>query len=52
MAGRRRFRASRLIRGKLDPSVSLDEGQGGFGRMEWSGPAGRGAAPVRWQEGC
>ncbi|MBA4791031.1 MAG: hypothetical protein H2042_15120 [Rhizobiales bacterium] len=43
----------RLIKGKRDPKYKNDGGgQGGAGRMEWSGPAGSGGIAVRWEEGC
>lgn len=45
--------AVRLVKGKRDPKFRNDGGsEGGAGRLEWSGPAGSGAIPVRWEEGC
>jgi len=43
----------RLIKGKVNPKFKNDGGSvGGEGRVEWSGPSGKGSIPVRWQEGC
>lgn len=43
----------RLIKGKRDPKFRNDGGgQGGDGRIEWSGADGQGALPLRWEEGC
>jgi hypothetical protein len=43
----------RLIKGKRDPKYKNDGGgQGGDGSLEWSGPGGAGALPLRWEEGC
>lgn len=43
----------RLIKGKLDPKFRNDGGgQGGDGRLEWSGPDGQGGLSLRWEEGC
>jgi hypothetical protein len=43
----------RLIKGKRDPKYKNDGGgQGGDGRLEWSGAKGAGALPLRWEEGC
>lgn len=43
----------RLIKGKVNPKFKNDGGSvGGEGRVEWSGPAGKGSIPVKWQEGC
>lgn len=43
----------RFVRGAKDPGVKNDGGgEGGLGRLEWSGPAGSGSMPVRWFAGC
>jgi hypothetical protein len=43
----------RLIKGKVNPKFKNDGGSlGGQGRVEWTGPAGKGSIPVTWQEGC
>ncbi|TCT06696.1 hypothetical protein [Aquabacter spiritensis] len=46
-------RQIRMIKGRVNPAVRNDGGgQGGEGRLEWSGPSGHGAMTVRWEEGC
>lgn len=43
----------RMVKGKRDPKFKNDGGsESGAGRLEWSGPGGSGAIPVRWEEGC
>ncbi|WP_127090919.1 hypothetical protein [Aquabacter cavernae] len=45
--------AVQLIKGKANPKFRNDGGgQGGDGRVEWTGPSGSGTIPVRWEEGC
>lgn len=43
----------RMIKGRVDPSFKSDGGgQGGEGRLEWTGPTGSGFLPAQWSEGC